>query len=409
MIVEHIFNVVLFSFVMIVPLIPIKFKMGFLPFSADFIFSVLLIISGMLYMAQCREKRENARELLQRKGIFQIALLMVIFILLSLGSVVYAKNTPIVISETLRFIEYMMIFFLLLVLASKLTIQRALKIFYYTILFACLFGLLQFVFNWSKFSVGGFFQKGRVFSTFVNPNYWGAAINLVIYEPILQLQSREQSKRQRAFHWGCFSLLGINLILCATLVSWAGFIIGFSVILVLKYRRRLYQLLLPLGLILGGIVVKFSHLNEGYLKERLILWKAGLYMCRDHLLTGVGNGNFIYNYHNVIRKYGLVEYGKLKLSVHNSFIKMFAELGVIGGSLFTGIYFYLLYLIYDVYKRSRVYHITALGFLGGLTAYLFQNLFNNLTFVPQLNVFVFIVCALLIKGNYMEGQGEKYE
>lgn len=404
MIVEHIFNVILFSFIMIVPLIPIKFKISIFPFSADFVLSFVLIIIGLLCLFRIQNLREQLKKIFSLKYMKLITILMALFIVLSLFSVTYGINSTIVISETLRFAEYVSIFFLILLIVNEITIGRALRILYFTIVFACLFGIIQFVFNWSKFTSGGFFEKGRVFSTFVNPNYWGAVINFAIYYPIINILQR--SKHNKILNGFSFILFFINLILCATKVSWVGFIIGLLVILGIHYRRQLWYIILLLVGILSSIIFRFKYLNKDYVNERLTLWKTGLLMFKDNFIKGVGNGNFIYNYHSYIRKYKLKEYGKPKLSVHNSFIKMYAELGIIGGSVFAFIYISILCLIYYIYSSSAKYKYIALSFTGGMSAYLFQNLFNNLTFVPQLNVFVFIISALLLKGLYIERQGE---
>ncbi|HAZ36348.1 MAG TPA: hypothetical protein DCY71_00635, partial [Clostridiaceae bacterium] len=92
-------------------------------------------------------------------------------------------------------------------------------------------------------------------------------------------------------------------------------------------------------------------------------------------------------------------------STHNSYIKIMAELGILGIVSFLGVYLSLAHLTYVVYKNSKTkYKNIALAGLGFWGAYLFQNFFNNLMFIPQLNVFVWILTALLYKGYLLENE-----
>jgi O-antigen ligase len=82
-------------------------------------------------------------------------------------------------------------------------------------------------------------------------------------------------------------------------------------------------------------------------------------------------------------------------------------LGIFGGILFASIYGMLFYITYQIYRKTQKYKVHSIAFLGFWIAYLFQNLLNNLIFIPQLNVLVWVVTALLFKGLYLERQEEK--
>jgi putative inorganic carbon (hco3(-)) transporter len=264
---------------------------------------------------------------------------------------------------------------------------------------ASLFGIAQYVYNDMTFWNGGFWGRGRVYSTFVNPNYWGAAMNLVIFYPILNILE----KRNVKVNIGIFVIFFFNLFFSSTRGSWLGFVMGLGLIGVLKNRKLIYY---GLG-ILGGMVLlpitRNRFLEVMDISARINVWKTGFYMFMDHFWLGVGNGNYLYEYKRYVKELHPELYmHKTIYSVHNSYLKMFAELGVFGGMTFTMMYLNLFGLVCYVYKFSLKYKRCALAFLCFGVTYLFQNLMNDLIFIPQLNVFVWVIAALLVKGVLVE-------
>jgi O-antigen ligase len=127
-------------------------------------------------------------------------------------------------------------------------------------------------------------------------------------------------------------------------------------------------------------------------------------MFKDHVWTGVGNGNYLEHYYEYVLKHKEeLDLSKTQFTVHNSYIKMLAELGILGGLSFIGVYFSLAGLVIKVYRKSSgPLKTLSLAFLGFWGAYLFHNFFNNLMFIPQLNVFVWIFTAGLYKYYLLE-------
>lgn len=399
---KNFFNIILFSFIMIVTLIPTKVKLLMVPVSADFILGTALIVVGFMCILEMYRKKEKILTPLKYGRIKFLSVFIIIFTLISIFSIVYAANKGAVVSEVLRFLEYVFIFYLILILSDEVTIDRALKIFYFTMILACIFGVVQYIFDWSIFKAGGFGGRGRIYSTFENPNYWGAAVNIVIFYPLINLLEKKNKK----FDIAVFILFFFNLFFTSTRGSWLGFALGILILSLIKYKKLIYYFI---GIIVVMFIIPivrnrfFEMLN---IQERFKLWDTGLRMFKDHFWLGVGNGNYITEYHSYIIKYPELNLGRKKFSGHNSFIKMFAELGIFGGISFIFVYLGLFNLVLKVYKLSTKYKVEALAFLTFGATYLFQNLSNNLFFIPQLNVFVWIIAALLFKGFFFERQGE---
>lgn len=322
--------------------------------------------------------------------------------MLSLFSIKYSVNKSAVISETMRFIEYIALFTVFYLFIEKEEGVIGLKIFNLSMILVAIYGIIQFIFNKSEFMDSiSILNRGRIYSTFVNPNYYGAAINIIIFYYIIKFV---EESRNRVLNILIFSLFFVNLILTLTRGSWFGFIVGIIIISILRYRKLLYSI--PAGL---GLIAFIPNLRTRFISsfdftnltnsERIILWKTGYLMFKDHVLTGVGNGNYLYRYAEYIKKYPELNLGRNMFSVHNSYIKMFAELGIFGGIIFIVIYLLLFYLVYTIYKNSKIEELKqiSLAFLGFWGAYLFQNFFNNLMFIPQLNVLVWVITAIIYK------------
>jgi O-antigen ligase len=288
-------------------------------------------------------------------------------------SITYAKNRGAAVNETLRFLEYACIFYLVLLNADSRFIKRGLFLFCTSMVIASLFGIFQYIFNLSTFTAGAYFGKGRVYATFENPDYWGAVINLVIFYPLIYMI--ENKKGKRVLNGILFVLFFINLLFSCTAGSWTGFAVGLFVIALLRYRRTLFAV--PVLAVVGFAVpavrnrlLSIFNLNEHNNFVRLKLWKTGLKMFKDYPLGGVGNGNYLARYVEYIKRYKELNAGRNQYSVHNSYIKMLAELGIFGGISFVAIYLTLLSMAYKVYKNSREYKFYALALLGFWGAYL---------------------------------------
>lgn len=401
---KNILNIILYTFIIVVPLVPVKTKISFIPIAADTVFGGLAILLGIIYIIYNYIKDKSSLDIMKTTNMKIISIFVVLFAILSMASILYAENKVAVVTETIRFIEYIAIFYIILIVADNDFIKKALSIFYVVMIIASLFGVVQFIFDLSSFKDDGIylpFGKGRIYSTFENPNYWGAAINMVIFYPLIRFI---ENKGSRIYNALVFLLFLFNLIFTSTRGSWLGFGLGILVISMVKYRKLLIAIpaLVVFALIDPLTRSRFLSIFDGNI--RIKLWKTGIEMFKEHPVVGVGNGNFLYRYREYITKYPELYAGRTIFTTHNSYIKMFAELGAIGGVLFIMIYTSLAYITFKVYRFTKEYRIASLAFMGFWASYLFQNFLNNLMFIPQLNVLVWIITAMLYKGYYIENK-----
>jgi len=412
-ILRRIFNIFLYVFVMIVPIMPLKSRVKGIPMAPDFIIGGLLILTGLLILAtDFKNTLDSIKKLMKSRYMAILSVLIVLFGLLCVISITYAGSKSLVISETMRFAEYVFIFYFILLYCGKREIKNICILLLLSFLAAGFYGLVQFSLGISEFNEFVIFPgRGRIYATFVNPNYWGAAANLVIFVPIcIILEKKAYSKTYKAISIIYFLVMFANLILSLTKGSWLGFALGATIIFIIRYRRGLIYLGAGAGsaACIGKIRNYFidAITAKSYsLTTRVKLWKTGLKMFQEHKLTGVGNGNYNYYYSQYVEKYPELQKGGGSYTVHNSYIKMLAELGIFGGLSFTAIYLMLAGIAVMVYKNSKGnLKIISLAIIGFWGAYLFQNFFNNLMFIPQLNVFVWIVSAALYKYYILENE-----
>ena len=130
--------------------------------------------------------------------------------------------------------------------------------------------------------------------------------------------------------------LGLFLYALALTHSRGGFL-AFLVALVvfLRYRFSTGKMLLLAGVMLplvlyffAGRQTSFDAASAGTGQTRIQLWSDGLYHLRTSPLFGVGTHEF----HKLAGQ-----------EAHNSFVHSYAEMGLFGGTLFLGAFFYALW------------------------------------------------------------------
>lgn len=411
MILRRIFNIFLYVFVMIVPTIPLKSNVKGIPMAPDFIIGGLLILTGFLILVtDFKNTLGGFKKLMKSRYMAILSVLIVLFGLLCAVSFFYAGNKWYTISETMRFAEYVLIFYFIILYCGKREIKNICILILLSFLAAGLYGIIQFALGTSEMrNYEVLSGRGRIYSTFVNPNYWGAAVNFVIFVPIcVFLEKKSYTKTYKMTSIIYFMIMFANLILCLTKGSWLGFALGAAIIFIIRYRKGLIYLAAG-----GGAAACIGKVRNYFidaitakttsLTSRVTLWKTGLKMFQEHKFTGVGNGNYNYYYNQYVEKYPELYTGGEAYTVHNSYIKMLAELGIFGALSFTAVYFMLAGIPVMVYRNSKGnVKIISLALIGFWGAYLFQNFFNNLMFIPQLNVFAWIASAALYKYYILE-------
>jgi hypothetical protein len=171
---------------------------------------------------------------------------------------------------------------------------------------------------------------------FNDPN--DLALVLVTAIPMCLCWLTDPSKKgARPFWLGLLLLFGYALMLTYSRGGFLAVLTGLATLIHLKFGSKKTLLLglmfLPVFLIsFAGRMTTFSA-DEGTGQTRIQLWSEGLDILRMSPLFGIGMDNYTQFSSHV---------------AHQSFIHCFTELGLIGGTLFLGAFYFALKGMYDL-------------------------------------------------------------
>jgi O-antigen ligase len=243
--------------------------------------------------------------------------------------------------------------------------------------------------------------KTRVTGTFYNANFYAEYL-VLLSGVIIALVLTE--KRTGKLIAGAIGALGvIALFLTYTRGSWIGLAVGLIVLVVLTDIR--YLALLAAGgaaavLLVPGVLTRLtaSSDNESSASFRLVLWKVAGEAIRRRPLLGVGMGDFLKVYREVVMTRPELYIGYLGFGAHNAYFALSAEIGVVGGMAF--LILTVVYATKGLFIATRVnvsdnVKYTALGLSVGLIGFV-ANTFTSNTFQhPQPALFFWIISGIV--------------
>ena len=397
----------IYIFVFFVPLLPYKIKISSIPVSADLLV-ILYLISVVILMIFNKYSRDKLVDGLKKIVQTKLFISVIFYTLICLGTLFVAVSKTIVIMELTRFWTYILLFFIITTFIDKRkNIRDIVGVFILSVTLSCIIGLMQY-FGILKTLVDPAtgIDTGKVYSTFVNPNYWGAFINIVLF-PVLMLAIKKV--KYYKFLYFLFLILFLNLIMTGTRGSWIGFFMGILLMIIIYNKKLIIPVIVitPFTLLIPKVwqrLISIFDPESWTIVERFTLWKTGYLMFKEHPILGVGNGNYLIKYSEYIKRYHELDLGREEYSVHNSYLKVLCETGILGFIPFLLIIVFYVKKIIDIYKKpiNALSKDMAIAFLCSIVSYLFQNISNNLFFIPQINAFFWIIGALLITYNKIE-------
>ncbi|PLS17831.1 polymerase [Bacillus sp. M6-12] len=429
----------------LVPILYFKKYIGPLPLSIEIILIPLLVLSAAWEFKKGTIKLNDL-------SIKPFIITFSLFLIAAVISLVKAESYTPAIMEIGRFLSYVVLF--LIVVKVQFTKEQYInfaKAFGAAALIVGLFGILQYVFNFSLNKAGLYAleeAKGRVDSTLTNPNYYSSFVNFVI--PILLLFAVVyfKDKKTQLLFFAFYSIYVINLILTYTRAAWVTMFCAFILIILIMPKKFFKNFIKPHILVAFVLLLTVlywmpdvqSRTNSAiYAIEKLLpdtpgspdkggdadenpegeeepedepekdettnravvsritLWKTGWVMFKDNPILGVGMGNYYVRYKDFVEKYPELDIGHEAYSVHNSYLKVAAETGIIGILSFLSFYVvYFLYLARLYFRQNLLGQVVAAGVFVGSVTFMVQNLSNNLIFIPQLNIIFWLIGGLAI-------------
>ena len=402
------FYLILLIYIISFPIIPttLEFKsisLGDIMFFIVILFYLFLIIT-----------LEDSRKRVLRglKDFFKdyTTLSMFLLALIMLLSVSYAKEKTLALTEGLRFIYYIILYFIIKYeVNEKMIIDRILKGYLISSAVISIFGIIQyftkigldkkFIYDPKYYSV-----PIRITSTLDNPNSLGAFLVLAIF-PSIMLVFYAKSRREKWIYSIFSILIFANIMLSFSRNAWLAFGLGIAILFFIVN----WKMVIITGAVLSSSIFipsirnrlgDFSAISDN---ERILMWKTAIKMIKDHPIVGVGNGNFVSLYDEYVTKYPELAYNHNKrFPSHNSYLKVQSELGILGIVVFVLIILSVLIKIKKVIAlmEDKFHKAFYKGFFISILAFLLMNIADNLFFIPKITMSFWILVAISQSINY---------
>ncbi|KZL93732.1 O-antigen ligase family protein [Clostridium magnum] len=362
----------------------------------------LIILSYLVQLVICKESISKFIDGIKDFFTSYLSIFMSILALMMLISVSYAVDKSLALSESIRFIVYIIIYFIIKYdLNSKKCTIGMIKSYIFSTLILCLFGVYQYFTGYGlegKFRENYGYLRYKITANMDNPNNLAAFLILAIF-PMIMLAIYEKEKIKKIFYIILSTLIFTNLILTGSRNAIIGIMVGV-VILAIVYSFRLVILMALLGGISIFIPVIRTRLmaitDKTQNESRVYLWEIAKKMIKDHPLFGVGNGNYATLHDKYTEIYPQFKFYMDIKATHNSYLKIESELGIIGGISFIGI---LISALIQVKKfisttQDEFYKFFYTGFLASMISFYVMNISDNLFFVPKTTSYFWILLAI---------------
>ena len=178
---------------------------------------------------------------------------------------------------------------------------------------------------------------------------------LTILSPVIMypiLNPNGVAKWRTHLYWSALALILLVVIPSQSRAAWVAMIVSTGLLLCFRYRhfltglsrRAKSALIMALGILLVGGSLGIYNLKKDSADGRLLIWKVSTAMIAKNPVFGIGYGRFAAEYNLYQRDYFAAGKGSEQekfLADNNSFafneyLKIAAELGIIGLALFLG-------------------------------------------------------------------------
>ena len=233
----------------------------------------------------------------------------------------------------------------------------------------------------------------RAVSTFLDPNFFGAALVLTLIFFITQVSNAKSSKVS-------FTLVFAALLLTFSRGAYLAFAASFLFLAVVQRSARLLMLTLLLSaMLLSGFVIYQRIVAQPHeinrtesAKNRISSWQQGLAVFAKNPLLGVGFNNYRF----ALRDYGLADNELLSSrgssSNDSSLLYVAATTGVLGLASYSAFLISLFLSSLRAGQRGNPWGITL---TASLVALISQSFFANTLFYPFLLIWILLLVPQL--------------
>jgi putative inorganic carbon (hco3(-)) transporter len=311
-------------------------------------------------------------------------LLMLVFLAWCLLSLLWSKNLIIAANVlggyTLRFVLFLFLF------TNEINTRKTLDGIMHTLAIA---GWLYIVIGIGVIFFQGYESGTRLQVLGENANTFGGLFPVVAVG-VIWLAIRTPNPRRELWIFQSLAFLLLSFGLIALSGSRGGAISWLITILALFFWRptRLWGIVGILILLVVVISAPFilattidrfvDRTSDTLLGGREALWQAAWMLIRDHPWKGVGVGNAPFAMMSYVRMFRSV-WGYDLAAIHNPFLTLWAETGILGLILYLGVLVSSLWAFFKQYDRNKklgiqwltpYFALTASAFLGYFTSWI---------------------------------------
>lgn len=302
-----------------------------------------------------------------------------------------------------RIITYVLLFVPLLFLP----IEKLLKIRKWMLITGIIFVLLGYIQYAFYPNLRNLFYLGwdehlyRLFSTFLDPNFSGVFIALIICLYSWLFFEKLQTKKNKILYYIGFAYFLPALFLTYSRSSILVFIISFTVFLFMMGRKKLIALFvvfIAVGIIIlpkdfGGEGVNL--LRSASIIARVDASKVAFQVFLDNPLLGVGFNTLRFTF----ERYGFVT-GQSVLASHsaagvpNSYLVILATTGILGFLTFIYFLYNLVQKVRVVSKEKKI-HVFSISTAASIMVVLLGSLFENVLLYAPIMIWMILLMGML--------------
>jgi O-antigen ligase len=222
-------------------------------------------------------------------------------------------------------------------------------------------------------------------------------------------------QKNKKFHFCIGVILVFSLVAAiynATRIAWIGIsFLGIILFFLLQQEKKKCVLkvifVFALGMMLflsnsglQGRLTSIVNMQNTSNSERILMWSSAWHMFEDHLVIGVGVGNYKDQFQEIYQSKNSTHTDQIH--PHNVILSIFSQAGIIGGLAYLAMIIYFLYESFCMWKRTK--SLVALLFFSILLGYLINGLTDcnfGGPFLTPLNDFYYfmLACYLILSGN----------
>lgn len=239
--------------------------------------------------------------------------------------------------------------------------------------------------------------RARVYSIFGNPNIFAEYLVMTMPLTVGVLWSSKRDGVRISF-LAMFAVQLAALFMTMSRGGWLGLALSLLIFIVIV-RKELLLLAIPMAgaavyFIPQTFISRFMtifNMNESSASYRLQIWKVAIRIIKDNFLLGLGLGYmpFKRTFERYLSTLGIFH-------AHNTFIEIFAEMGVLG------FFFFVLFVIaifvalfrYPIKSEDRYMRTMGAAMVASFSGMLFHGMFENIFYMTKITTTFYLLLGI---------------